>query len=67
MEELEDQKGRKSINLTDQDARFMKMRHGFLPAYNAQAMVSPAKTGRRCRACWSPPSTSWTKGLTTPA
>ena len=24
----------------------MKMRHGFLPAYNAQAMVSPVKTGR---------------------
>ena len=46
MEELEDQKGRKNINLTDQDARFMKMRHGFLPAYNAQAMVSPVKTGR---------------------
>ena len=46
MEELEEQNGRNSINLTDQDARFMKMRHGFLPAYNAQAMVSPVKTGR---------------------
>ena len=44
--ELEEQEGRNSINLTDQDARFMKMRHGFLPAYNAQAMVSPVKTGR---------------------
>ena len=46
MDELEDLKGRKSINLTDRDARFMKMRHGFLPAYNAQTMVSPLKTGR---------------------
>ena len=46
MEELEEQKGRNSINLTDRDARFMKMRHGFLPAYNAQAMVSPVTTGR---------------------
>ena len=46
MKELEDQKGQKSINLTDRDARFMKMKQGFLPAYNAQAMVSPVKTGR---------------------
>ena len=46
MDELEEQEGRNSINLTDQDAQFMKMRHGFLPAYNAQAMVSPVKTGR---------------------
>ncbi len=44
MDELEDLKGRKSVNLTDRDARFMKMRQGFLPAYNAQAMVSPVKT-----------------------
>ena len=46
MNELEDLKGRKSINLTDRDARFMKMRQGFLPAYNAQAMVSPVRTGQ---------------------
>ena len=47
MDELmEDPKGRKSINLTDQDARFMKMRQGFSPAYNAQAMVSPVTTGQ---------------------
>ena len=45
MEELEGRKGQKSINLTDRDARFMKMRQGFLPAYNAQAMVSPVRTG----------------------
>ncbi len=46
IEELEEQEGRNCINLTDKDARFMKMRHGFLPAYNAQAIVSPVKTGR---------------------
>ena len=46
MDELEGLKGRKSINLTDRDARFMKMRQGFLPAYNAQAMVPPVKTGQ---------------------
>ena len=46
MEELEGLKGRKNINLTDHDARFMKTRQGFLPAYNAQAMVSPVKTGQ---------------------
>ncbi len=46
MEGLGDLKGRKNINLTDRDARFMKMRQGFLPAYNAQAMVSPVKTGQ---------------------
>ena len=44
MAELEEEKGQKSINLTDHDARFMRMWHGFLPAYNAQAMVSPIKT-----------------------
>ena len=33
--ELEDLKGRKNINLTDRDVRFMKMRQGFLPACNA--------------------------------
>ncbi len=46
MEELEYRKGQKSINLTDRDARFMKMKQGFCPAYNAQAMVSPIKTGQ---------------------
>ena len=49
MDELEDLKGRKSVNLTDRDARFMKMRQGFLPAYNAQTMVSPVKTGQDVR------------------
>ena len=46
MEELEDRKDQKSVNLTDRDARFMKMKQGFCPAYNAQAMVSPVKTGQ---------------------
>ena len=43
MEVLEETKGRKSINLTDPDARFMKMRQSFFPAYNAKAMVSSVK------------------------
>ena len=46
MDELEDLRGRKNINLTDRDARFMIMRQGFLPGYNAQAMVSPVQMGR---------------------
>ena len=46
MDQLEGLKGRKSINLTDRDARFMKMRQGFLPACYAQDMVSPVKTGQ---------------------
>ena len=29
------------INLTDKDARLMQTRHGVVPGYNAQAMVSP--------------------------
>ena len=45
MEELEDRKGQKSINLTDRDARFMRMKQGFCLAYNTQTMVSPVKTG----------------------
>ena len=44
MEELGEKKGQKSINLTDRDARLMKIRHSFFPAYNAQAMVSPVRT-----------------------
>ena len=41
MDDLASQEDPKSINLTDRDARMMKTRHGILPAYNAQAMVSP--------------------------
>ena len=33
------------INLTDRDARPMKTAQGFVPGYNAQAMVSPLATG----------------------
>ena len=44
-DQLEGLKGRKNINLTDRDARFMKMRQGFLPAYNAQAMGFTSKDG----------------------
>ena len=36
---------RKRINLTDWDARLMKTRQGFVPSYNAQAMVSPLASG----------------------
>lgn len=31
----------KRVNLTDEDAQLMKGRQGIMPAYNAQAMVSP--------------------------
>ena len=33
------------INLTDRDARLMKTRQGIVPAFNAQAMVSPMTGG----------------------
>ena len=33
--------GQVRVNLTDEDAQLMKGRQGILPAYNAQAMVSP--------------------------
>ena len=41
MDELASQEDPKVINLTDRDARMMKTRYGILPAYNAEAMVSP--------------------------
>ena len=41
MDELARLEDTKFINLTDGDARMMKTRYGILPAYNAQAMVSP--------------------------
>ena len=71
MEELEGRKGQKSINLTDRDARSMKMKQGLCPAYNAQAMVSPVKTDqerrtRRRPACWSRPLKWWMNRQTTP-
>ena len=33
--------GLRRVNLTDEDAQLMKGRQGIMPAYNAQAMVSP--------------------------
>ena len=33
--------GRNRINLTDRDAKVMRTRQGFMPSYNAQAIVSP--------------------------
>ena len=46
MDELQDLKGCKSVNLTDRDARFMKMRQGFLePVYNLfRISVAKART-----------------------
>ena len=41
MEDLASRGGPKLINLTDKDAQMMKTRHGIVPGYNAQAMVSP--------------------------
>ena len=42
-EEKEEKKAK--LNLTDEDARFMKTRQGFRPSYNAQAVVSPVDDG----------------------
>ena len=39
------------INLTDRDARSMKTAQGFVPSYNAQAMVSPLSTDGEGPAC----------------
>ena len=44
MEDLADRERPKRINLTDQDARVMKGRQGYMPGYNAQAMVSPVES-----------------------
>ena len=41
MEKLAGSEELERINLTDEDARLMKSRQGIVPAYNAQAMVSP--------------------------
>ena len=40
------QEQRKRVNLTDGDAQLMKGRHGILPAYNAQAIVSEVGVGK---------------------
>ncbi len=45
MDELASEQNRKRINLTDWDAKLMRTRQGFMPSYNAQAMVSPLAAG----------------------
>jgi transposase len=45
MQVLAEEEGRKNINLTDDQAVFMKGRQGIIPAYNVQAMASPATIG----------------------
>ena len=37
--------GQNRINLTDKEAKLMKTRAGFMPSYNARAMVSPLAAG----------------------
>ncbi len=47
MDRLARNQGPKRVNLTDEDAQLMKGRQGILPAYNAQAVVSPVNaTGK---------------------
>jgi transposase len=41
MSRVDQHKGVARVNLTDEDAQLMKGRNGIMPAYNAQAMVSP--------------------------
>ncbi len=43
IEQLETEDGREETNLTDEDASFMKSRHGIIAGYNAQVMVCPVK------------------------
>ena len=45
MDQLTQNKKQTRVNLTDQDAQLMKGRQGIMPAYNAQAMVSPLVAG----------------------
>lgn len=45
MNKLAEEEGRKNINLTDGETVFMKSRQGIIPAYNVQAMSSPATIG----------------------
>ena len=43
MEDPAIQEGPQRINLTDKDVRMVKTRHGIVPGYKRQAMVSPLK------------------------
>lgn len=45
LNQLAQNQNQKRVNLTDQDAQLMKGRQGIMPAYNAQAMVSPLVAG----------------------
>lgn len=49
MNRLAQDQGLRRVNLTDEDARLMKGRQGILPAYNAQAVVSPLNPARAHR------------------
>lgn len=46
LNQLTQNKKQKRVNQTDQDAQLMKGRQGIMPAYNAQAMVSPLVSGK---------------------
>ena len=48
-EQLATQEKQTRVNLTDGDARLMKGRQGIMPAYNAQAMVSPLQEAATSR------------------
>ncbi len=47
MQLLAQEEDRKNINLTDNETVFMKSRQGIVPAYNVQAMASPAAIGAK--------------------
>jgi transposase len=43
MRRVSEEEGRKRVNLTDNDADFVRTRHGIVAGYNMQAVVSPLK------------------------
>jgi transposase len=43
LQKLEEEESRKKINLTDEDPKLIKGRHGVMPGYNVEAAVSPVK------------------------
>ena len=49
MNHLAQDQSLRRVNLTDEDAQLMKGRQGILPAYNAQAVVSPLDPARAQR------------------
>ena len=64
MEELADQQETKRINLTDGEAQFMKTRQGIMPAYNAQAVVSPVELEGNNRSMLVTALTWWKRRMT---